>query len=104
MARPEITGRKTSTRVSKRKRKQQRIYKNPTSGKTIEQWCDSYGWSRATWNRAQDAGTGPAIIQPSGPGGRVIVTPESEAEWIRRHTRRPETKAVAPPPRNQPQV
>jgi hypothetical protein len=91
MARPEATGRKAGARA---RNKARRVRKDPACGKTPDQFCDTWGISRSTWNNWQKRRTGPAVTQPAGPRGRQIITPEAEAEWARQYTKRPEDTAL----------
>jgi hypothetical protein len=54
-------------------------------GKSIQEFCVSYGIGRSTFNNWRRKGLGPAVTQPV-PGGRVLITEEAEAEWKRRFT------------------
>jgi hypothetical protein len=77
MARPEVTGRRPAAG-----RKVNR------AGKTIAEFCSDWDIGRATFYLWKKQGLAPAVTQPAGPGGRVIITPESEAQWKARHTAR----------------
>jgi hypothetical protein len=55
-------------------------------GKSIREFCVSYGIGRSTFNNWQRKGIGPAVTQPAGPGGRALITIESENEWKRKFT------------------
>ena len=70
MARPEITGRASLNR----------------KGKSPAEWCRQYGISRSTFNNWKRKNIGPAVTQPAGPGGKQIITDESDADWRRAHT------------------
>jgi hypothetical protein len=56
------------------------------AGKSIVEFCQAWGISRRTYDNWQRKGLGPAVVQPGGPGGRAIITPQSEEAWARRHT------------------
>jgi len=56
------------------------------AGKSIREFCAAYNVSRGTFYAWQKAGVGPALLQPSGPRGRVIIPTESEIAWRERHT------------------
>jgi hypothetical protein len=56
------------------------------AGKTVDEFCAAWDISRGTYDKWKKLGRGPVELQPGGPGGRVIITPASEAEWQRRHT------------------
>jgi hypothetical protein len=77
MARPEVTG-KSSHRAHGLTRKR--------AGRTVTEWCYDYHITRRTFEHWQKKGIGPAITQPAGPNGRIIITDESDAEWKRKHT------------------
>jgi hypothetical protein len=89
MARPEVTGRKLDSAPPPFKPRAGRTRDGPPiprAGKSIAEFCRSYGISRSTWNNWQKKGIGPAVTQPAGPRGRVLITEEAEAEWKRRYT------------------
>jgi hypothetical protein len=69
MARPEVTGRKINS-----------------AGKSISEFCRAYDIGRATFYNWKKLGLAPAVVQPAGPGGWQIITPEAEAAWKARHT------------------
>jgi hypothetical protein len=48
--------------------------------------------SLAQYARLRALGLGPAEIQPSGPGGKTMITPQAEDEWRERHTVQPAPK------------
>jgi hypothetical protein len=58
----------------------------PRASKSIREFCTTYGISRSTYFKWHKAGLGPAVTQPAGPRGRVLITPESEQAWKARHT------------------
>jgi hypothetical protein len=55
----------------------------PGEGETPAQWCLRRGYSRSTWNywRKLKPPRTPAVIQPGGPGGRMLITPAADAAW-----------------------
>ena len=55
-------------------------------GKSVSQFCEAYGISRATFYAWKAAGIAPATTQPAGRRGWQIITPESEEAWKARHT------------------
>jgi len=65
------------------------------AGLTIDEFCKRYSIGRATFYSWQKAGVGPALLQPSGPRGRVIIPIESEIAWRERHTTRTVTVEAA---------
>jgi hypothetical protein len=81
MARPEVTGRKV-----KKGRKVIRRVPLPGSGKTISQFCADWGICRATFYNWKEEGRAPAVVQPAGPGGWQLITPEAEEAWKARHS------------------
>jgi hypothetical protein len=75
MARPDRSGRRLPTGR-----------KVNYAGKTISQFCRDWDIGRATFYLWKKQGLAPAVTQPAGPRGRVIITPESEEAWKRAHT------------------
>lgn len=67
-------------------RKQRRPRAAPTAGQTPQQFRTEFGISRSGWDSLKRRGLTPDILQPAGPGGRQIITPENRAKWIREHT------------------
>jgi hypothetical protein len=63
MARPEVTGRA------------------PPRDPTINGFCCRKGISRSTWNNWRRQGKTPRYVQPAGPGGKITIPPEAEADW-----------------------
>jgi hypothetical protein len=76
MARPEVTGRKGPRRADKIAR----------PGKSVAEFCQAYGISRATFYAWKAAGIAPAVTQPAGPRGWQIITEASEAAWREMYT------------------
>jgi hypothetical protein len=70
----------TSNRVARQRER------DPVVGKTVSRFCDDYDVSEATFYRWKQAGLSPDVLQPAGPGGRQIITPEAEARWLQRRT------------------
>ena len=70
MSRPDTSGRKGLCRP----------------GKSVRDFCEAYGISRATFYAWKAAGIAPAVTQPAGPRGWQIITEESEQAWRERHT------------------
>ena len=66
MARPEITGRAI-----------------PRAAFSIDEFCRSHGFSRATFYNLTAAGEGPELLRVR---RRVFITPEAAARWRERHT------------------
>ena len=66
MARPEITGRAI-----------------PRAAFSIDEFCRSHGFSRATFYNLTAAGEGPELLRVR---RRVFITPEAAARWRKRHT------------------
>lgn len=59
----------------------------PKIAKTVEQFCEDYGISRRTFENWEARGAAPEITQPV-PGGRKLITRESEEAWKQAHTGR----------------
>ncbi len=66
MVRPEITGRAI-----------------PRAAFSIDEFCRSHGFSRATFYNLTAAGEGPELLRVR---RRVFITPEAAARWRKRHT------------------
>jgi predicted DNA-binding transcriptional regulator AlpA len=66
MARPEITGRAI-----------------PRAAFSIDEFCRSHGFSRATFYNLIAAGEGPELLRVR---NRVLITPGAAARWRKRHT------------------
>jgi hypothetical protein len=64
------------------------------AGKSIDEFCAAYGFSRSTYNNYRKHDVGPAETRMVA-HGRVIITPESEAAWKLRHTAPAETITAA---------
>jgi hypothetical protein len=71
MAAREVTGRKPAI---------------ARAGKSISEFCQAWNISRRTFDNWRKRGLAPGVVQPGGPGGRAIITPQSEEAWARRHT------------------
>jgi hypothetical protein len=82
--RPEATGQKIVTTGGLSEAPD---LKTGPPGKTIAQFCLHWRISKRTFHRWKLAGIGPVVIQPFGPGGRSIITPDNEAAWARAHAR-----------------
>lgn len=55
------------------------------SAKSVAEFCDTYGITRRTFENWQVKGVAPAITQPI-PGGRKLISQQSEEEWKLTHT------------------
>jgi hypothetical protein len=53
---------------------------------SVAGFCARKGISRATYINNRKRGRGPREIQPM-PGGRIVITPEAEAEWENRFSK-----------------
>jgi transposase-like protein len=85
------------TRRKDARRKRRPAQSSPPSerpNKTIAEFCRDYDISPATFFNWRKAGVAPALTQPL-PGGRALITPESEAAWKDKYTSIPATTAVA---------
>jgi hypothetical protein len=56
------------------------------SSKSVREFCNAYHITRRTFEHWVKKGIGPAITQPAGRNGRVVITAESEDDWKRKHT------------------
>jgi hypothetical protein len=54
-------------------------------GKSVGEFCASYGVSRSTYETWRRLGVGPMEIQPI-KGGRVLITQEAEDAWKAKHS------------------
>jgi hypothetical protein len=54
------------------------------AGRSIQEFCNSWGVSRATFDNWRRRGLAPKLVQPI-PRGRVLITQEAESEWVARH-------------------
>jgi hypothetical protein len=61
--------------------------KNARASKSVAQFCDSYGITRRTLEHWIAKGIGPAILQPAGRYGRIVITQEAEDAWKAKHTK-----------------
>jgi hypothetical protein len=66
----------------------------PKRGKSVAQFCTSWGVSRSTYETWRRLGVGPREIQPVA-NGRILISEEAELEWA---TRRAALAAVADHP------
>ena len=56
------------------------------ASKSVAQFCADYHVSRRTFEHWVKRGIGPAILQPAGRYGRIVITAEAEREWLSRHS------------------
>jgi hypothetical protein len=83
-------------RKARAKARKEALARQPRKGKSVAEFCHSWGVSRSTyedWQRHEPP-IGPAILQPGGKGSRIIITEQAEAEWASKRTAQP---AVAVP-------
>jgi len=76
------------TRRKDGRRKRRPAQSSPASerpNKTIAEFCRAFDISEATFFAWRKKGLAPALLQPI-PGGRALITPESEAAWVARFT------------------
>jgi transposase-like protein len=76
------------TRRKDARRKRRPAQSSPASerpNKTIAEFCRDWDISPATFFNWRKDGRAPALTQPF-PGGRALITPESETAWIKRFT------------------
>jgi len=76
------------TRRKDARRKRRPARSSPASerpNKTISEFCKAWDISPATFFNWRIAGRAPALTQPF-PGGRAMITPESEKAWAEKYT------------------
>jgi len=56
------------------------------ASKSVAQFCADYHITRRTFEHWVARGIGPAITQPAGRYGRIVITQESEDAWKAKHT------------------
>jgi hypothetical protein len=56
------------------------------AGLSIAEFCRLYGVAPRTFYNWRKRGVAPAVTQPAGPGGKVIITDEAQQAWRRAHT------------------
>jgi hypothetical protein len=83
-------------RPSASHRKTNRPRKLDRPGKSVREFCQAYGIGRATFYNWKKLGIAPAIVQPAGPRGWQIITPEAEGDW--KKARSTPVAAAAPIP------
>jgi hypothetical protein len=86
MTPPEITGRRPADgRPARRFRNRLRLHAPPAPkkrrGKSVAEFCETWGISLSTFENWQRRGVGPRVVQPAGPGGRRLITDEEETRW-----------------------
>jgi len=80
-------------RKTREKARKEALAREPRRGKSVAEFCASWGVSRSTYEEWRRRGIGPTVIQPI-PGGRVLITSEAEVEWA---SKRSALAAVADP-------
>jgi hypothetical protein len=60
--------------------------KNARGSKTVAEFCRDYHISRRTFEHWVKKGIGPAITQPAGRFGRIVVSEQAERDWLGKHT------------------
>src|SRR5215470_6923393 len=76
------------TRRKDARRKRRPARSSPPSerpNKTIAEFCRAWDISEATFFNWRKDGRAPALTQPI-PGGRAMITPESEKAWAEKFT------------------
>jgi hypothetical protein len=77
-------GRERDGRLAKKSvRRPRKVSSVGPVGKTDREFCVDYNIANRTFYRWKQAGIAPAVTQPAGPGGRVILTREAEDEGRR---------------------
>ena len=56
---------------------------------SVDEFCKLHSISRPTFFNYLHRGVGPAIRQPGGPGGRILITREARDKWMRRLEMKP---------------
>jgi len=56
------------------------------ASKSVREFCQSYHISRRTFEHWQKKGIGPAITQPAGRYGRIVISEQAERDWLSKHT------------------
>jgi hypothetical protein len=56
------------------------------ASKSVSEFCAAYHITRRTFEHWVKKGIGPAVTQPAGRNGRIIITAEAEDAWKRAHT------------------
>jgi predicted site-specific integrase-resolvase len=56
------------------------------ASKSVREFCQSYHISRRTFEHWQKKGIGPAITQPAGRNGRIVISEQAERDWLGKHT------------------
>jgi hypothetical protein len=64
------------------------------AGKTVSEFCAAYHITRRTFELWQRKGIGPQVVQPAA-NGRIIITEQAEAKWVRKRERKHERKHTA---------
>ena len=60
--------------------------KTTRASKSVAEFCAAYHITRRTFEHWVQKGIGPAITQPAGRYGRIVITAESEDAWKAKHT------------------
>ena len=69
--------------------------KTTRASKSVQEFCRDFHISRRTFEHWQKRGIGPAITQPAGRYGRIVITAESEDAWKAKYTTIAATIAAA---------
>jgi hypothetical protein len=56
------------------------------ANKSVRQFCEAYHISRRTFEVWVKKGIGPAITQPAGRNGRIVISEQAERDWLSKHT------------------
>jgi hypothetical protein len=54
---------------------------------TVDEFCQRYGLARRTFEKWRAKGIAPAVLQPAGPHGWLLITSEAEDAWKAKHTK-----------------
>jgi hypothetical protein len=56
------------------------------ASKSVAQFCADYHITRRTFEHWVAKGIGPAITQPAGRFGRIVISEQAERDWLAKHT------------------
>jgi hypothetical protein len=71
--------------ASKRESARHTVIRSVQDARTIDGFCFRQHISRSSYINYRNSGDGPAETRAV-PGGRVIITAEAEAAWVKQHT------------------
>src|SRR5262245_47605424 len=81
MARPEVTGKKTTQKADPPKYRRRSVSADPNSlSMSIKEFCRLHGISEDQFFKMQRQGWGPKVMRV---GSRTLISHEAAAEWRR---------------------